>query len=143
LQDLIDTGAFAFDELAEVIARQKIAIPALLVEHSLPFLAFTQFAETLDPLFMIRFGHVDRTQNATPVGDFDVIARLFERRHVIQAFHALCGGHTKNTDTAFLGELLEFGDARNTRLQCSVYNTDDGIGATRLRNIVQLRYRYA
>src|SRR5690606_3706018 len=66
LQDLIDAGAFALNELAEGITRQEIAIPALPVEHGLPFLAVAQLAETLDPLFMIGFGHVDRTQNAAP-----------------------------------------------------------------------------
>src|SRR3546814_3773132 len=57
---------------------------------------------------MIGFRHIDRTQNAAPVGDLDVIARFLERGHVVQTLHALGGRDAQDAHAAFFGKLLEF-----------------------------------
>src|SRR3546814_1877492 len=69
--------------------------------HCLPFFAFTKLGKALHPFLMIGFRHIDRTQNAAPVGDLDVIARFLERGHVVQTLHALGGRDSQDANAAF------------------------------------------
>src|SRR3546814_12784499 len=68
LEDLIDAITFALDERAEFGTRQKVAIPSLLVEHCLPFFAFTKLGKTHSPFLMIGFRHIDRNQKSPTDG---------------------------------------------------------------------------
>src|SRR3546814_16389849 len=52
------------------------------------------------------------------------------------------GRDAQDANAAFVGKLLEFGNTRNTCLQRAIDNTDDGVSATGLWNIVQLWYGY-
>src|SRR3546814_6286629 len=61
---------------------------------------------------------------------------------LVQTLHALGGRDAQDANAAFFGKLLEFGNTRNTCLQRAIDNTDDGVSATGLWNIVQLWYGY-
>src|SRR5690606_22681329 len=140
-EDAVDALAFGLDELAEGLTGQEVRLPAQALHYGVPFLALAELGETLDPFAVVVFRHVDRTEHAPPVGNFDVKTRFLEGGNLGGTLHAFSRRYGQDTDAAAFGKLLELGDARQAALQGAIHNARDGVGAARLRNIVQLADR--
>lgn len=95
LQNGVNTLAFAFYKITKFSASKEKLIPALSLQNLLPFCAVIQLSEAIHPKFVIVLWHFRGTQNATPVGNFNIETSFLESGDV-QAFHAFCRGNTED-----------------------------------------------
>src|SRR5690606_18618543 len=141
-QNATDALIFGLDERAEFLAREKVGLPAQALHDGMPFLAFAQLGEAVDPLLVVVCRHVDGTQYPAPVGNFNVITGLFEGGDIGCALHAFRRSDGQDPDTTAIGKLLKLGNAGQTTLQRAVHDTGNGVRTARLWNVVQLGHRH-
>src|SRR5689334_2192045 len=111
LEDVGDVLVLRLEEGAELVTGLEGVGPATLLELGLPRVGAVHLGQRVDPDLLVGRRDPGRRDDAAPVGEGEVDARLLDRRHVGQGVDALVARDGQDPDRAGLDLLEELAEA--------------------------------